>query len=236
MFSRRTRLTKPALAGPSLKTRPTAGRSALLDLYNSTSGPGWIDSTGWNGPPGTECTWFGVLCFDDSVWQLALPSNNLSGLSSATTYYLVVRTTTFPQPWNPNTVVSELSAEVSGTTQSGGGVRTVGIDIKPGSFPNSIQLKSKGKVPVAVLSDSGFDARQVIPSTVTLAGAPVASTPQGKRMASFADVNGDGRLDLVLHFATQALQLAPGAQEAVLEGQTFAAEPIRGVDSVRLVP
>ena len=34
----------------------------------------------------------------------------------------------------------------------------VDIDIKPGSDPNSINTKSKGTIPVAILSGSGFDA------------------------------------------------------------------------------
>jgi len=42
----------------------------------------------------------------------------------------------------------------------------VDIDIKPGSDPNSINLKSKGVVPVAVLTTDGFDASTVDPETV----------------------------------------------------------------------
>ena len=44
----------------------------------------------------------------------------------------------------------------------------VEIDIKPGSDPNSINLKSKGVVPVAVLTTDDFDASDVDPDTVTL--------------------------------------------------------------------
>lgn len=36
--------------------------------------------------------------------------------------------------------------------------RIVNIDIKPGSYPNSINLKSKGLIPVAVLTDQFFNA------------------------------------------------------------------------------
>ena len=60
----------------------------------------------------------------------------------------------------------------------------VDIDIKPGSDPNSINLKSKGVVPVAVLTTPDFDAATVDPATVEFAGAsPVRWTME--------DVDGD---------------------------------------------
>ena len=72
--------------------------------------------------------------------------------------------------------------------------------------------------------------------SVTLAGAPVATQGRGTPMTSVADLNRDGRLDLLLHFRTQDLQLTPTSTEAVLKGRTFSGELIRGTDSIRLVP
>jgi len=109
-------------------------------------------------------------------------------------------------------------------------VRRVEIDIKPGSFPNSINPKSKGNVPVAILSDSGFDATTVDRSTVVFAGASpllIGKTPE--------DVNGDGLLDVVLHFNTQSLNLKPGDTEACLNGKTLGGQDFEGCDSVRIV-
>jgi N-acetylneuraminic acid mutarotase len=113
---------------------------------------------------------------------------------------------------------------------------TVTIDIKPGSFPNSINLGSNGTVPVAIFSTATFDAMAVDPLTVTLAGAQVKLKGKGTPQASFEDINGDGLLDLVVHVSTEALQLSEGDTEAVLEGRTFGGTLIRGVDSVRIVP
>ncbi len=112
----------------------------------------------------------------------------------------------------------------------------VSIDIKPGSFPNSINLGNNGVIPVAVLSDGGFDATTVDPSTVVFAGASVATNPRGKLQAALEDVDGDGDLDLILHFRTQATNVAPGDIEACLIGQTFGGQQIEGCDSVRIVP
>lgn len=109
-------------------------------------------------------------------------------------------------------------------------VKTVSIDIKHGSFPNTINLKSKGNVPVAVLSDSTFDATTVDRSTVVFAGEfplPIGQTPQ--------DVNGDGLLDVVLHFKTQDLNLQLGDTQACLTGKTIDGQDFEGCDSVRIV-
>ena len=112
----------------------------------------------------------------------------------------------------------------------------VPVDIKPGSHPNSINLGSGGTVPVAILSTRSFDATTVDPTTVTLASAPVQLKGKGTPMASLQDVNGDGLLDLVVHVSTDALQLNDTDAVAVLEGQTFAGAPIKGRDTVRVVP
>ncbi len=110
-------------------------------------------------------------------------------------------------------------------------VRTVAIDIKPGDEQNSINPRSQGVVPVAILSSDDFDATTVNPATVRLAGAPVRS--QGS--SSFLDVNGDGLVDLLVHVETELLQLEPDATEATLEGQTFDGFSIAGSDSVNIV-
>jgi hypothetical protein len=110
------------------------------------------------------------------------------------------------------------------------------IDIKPGSYPNSINPGSKGTVPVALLGTPGFDAATVNPATVTLAGAPV-KMKKNKPMASFEDVNKDGYRDLVVHIDTKKLKLEKEATVAYLEGKTIGDTPedIKGVDSVKIV-
>jgi Leucine-rich repeat (LRR) protein len=69
-------------------TIPTAGRDALIALYNSTDGDNWTDNTNWRDPgdpaqfnaPGTEPTWFGVTVSGTAhVQGIDLQSNSLSG-------------------------------------------------------------------------------------------------------------------------------------------------------------
>ena len=115
-------------------------------------------------------------------------------------------------------------------------VRVV-LDIKPGDAKNTINLKSNATVLVAIFSSASFDATTVDPASVTLAGAhAVTQGKAGTPLTNLQDANRDGRVDLVLHFKTQDLQLNPGDTEAVLLGETFSGQSIRGADSIRLVP
>jgi hypothetical protein len=131
-------------------------------------------------------------------------------------------------------------SEIAGIAAAGSAGKVlaipVAIDIKPGSFPNSINLGSNGTVPVAILSSSSFDAATIDPSTVVLAGAAVNLRGRGTPMASVEDINADGFDDLVVHVSTEALQLAETDTEAVLMGKTFSGVPVVGTDSVRIVP
>jgi Leucine-rich repeat (LRR) protein len=54
-------------------------REALLALYENTGGVNWRNNSGWGGPPGTECEWYGVTCRDGHVVELNLSANGLAG-------------------------------------------------------------------------------------------------------------------------------------------------------------
>lgn len=120
----------------------------------------------------------------------------------------------------------------------GPSVVTVEIDIKPGSYPNAINLGSYGLIPVAILSSADFDATTVDPDTVALAGAGVAVRGKGsKLMAHEEDVNGDGLVDLVVQVETENLN--PDSFQdgyAILTGSTYDGQAIEGVDEIRIVP
>ncbi|MEN8218884.1 MAG: hypothetical protein ABFS56_21415 [Pseudomonadota bacterium] len=114
----------------------------------------------------------------------------------------------------------------------------VDIDIKPGSYPNSINLGSAGVIPVAVFSTDDFNAPEEIdPSTVTLAGAQVKAVGnEGKLLCHSEDVNEDGLADLVCQVETDQLLLEEGDTMAELEANTFDGRCVRGEDSVNIVP
>jgi len=111
------------------------------------------------------------------------------------------------------------------------------IDIKPTSDPNCINLGSKGVIPVAILSSATFDATQVDPTSVSLAGSSVAVRGKGKSLAHEEDVNGDGLLDLVVQVETDNLD--PNAFQdgtVCLTGTTYGGEAIQGCDEICIVP
>ena len=76
----------------------------------------------------------------------------------------------------------------------------------------------------------------VDPTTVTLAGADVKLKCNGSPLASLEDVNGDGRLDILVHVNTSAFELTNTDEEAVLYGKTYNGVRIKGVDTIRIVP
>jgi hypothetical protein len=120
------------------------------------------------------------------------------------------------------------------------------IDIKPGSCPNPLNVKSRGLLPVAILGSEDFDVESADIASIRLASvAPIRS--------SFEDVtapvsNGndcecstegpDGFLDLTLKFETQMIVEALGevnhGDELVLEltGVLWDETPIEGSDCV----
>lgn len=103
------------------------------------------------------------------------------------------------------------------------------IDIKPGSEQNNINLKSKGVVPVAVLTAGEFDAAMVDPATAEFAGA----APEHWNLE---DVDGDGDVDVIFHFRTQELELDQDSTEATLTALLLTQEEVSGTDEVRIVP
>jgi len=87
------------------------------------------------------------------------------------------------------------------------GPAPVGIDIKPGSDPNAINLSSNGPgnatVAVAILTVGDLNAADIDVSTVTLGNGdgddtPVATRNNGSLQASFEDVDDDTDLDLLV--------------------------------------
>jgi hypothetical protein len=114
----------------------------------------------------------------------------------------------------------------------------VEIDIKPGAYPNNVNLGSHGVVPVAILSSLEFDATEVDPATVVLAGSSVAIRGNGNRLlANEADVNEDGILDLEVMVEVENLdpeQFQDGY--AYLTAETYGGVAIIGWDEITIVP
>jgi len=108
----------------------------------------------------------------------------------------------------------------------------VTMDIKPGETPNDINPASRGNIPVAILTTDTFDAVQIDPLSVTFGVLP---TSESHSRGHIEDVDGDGDVDLVLHFRTQETGITCGETEITLVGKTFGGESISGSDTINTV-
>ena len=165
-------------------------------------------------------------------------------------------------PWDWSSVVYIKSdfapGQVTGTVQGLGGYAsgevvgpvpepaTVAVDIKPGSCPNPLNIKSKGVLPVAVLGAEDFDVNNIDVLSVRLAGIAAIRSNYRDVTTPLADANececsterSDGYTDLILKFDTQAIVAAIGdvndSDEWILEltGVLYDDTPIVGEDCV----
>jgi hypothetical protein len=112
--------------------------------------------------------------------------------------------------------------------------RPVRIDVRPNNAENQINTQARQVVPIAILSEAGWDAcAEVDRESVDVRGAAASVTS-----SECDDVDGDGLGDLVLRFRARDME-DPSPEECAsadpmieLTGFTTAGQPIRGTDSV----
>jgi uncharacterized cupredoxin-like copper-binding protein len=109
----------------------------------------------------------------------------------------------------------------------------VAIDIKPGDSVNSINPKSNGKIPVAILSSATFEATVKVEIGSLTFGH--AGTEKSLSHCSIQQVNGDGVPDLMCHFDTQLSAFQSGDTVGKLKGKIIGGAAFEATDSVRIV-
>ena len=111
------------------------------------------------------------------------------------------------------------------------------IDIKPGSYPNSINNNGKGVIPVAIFGNDTFDVSQIDLDTVLLGDCGIKEVgKKGKLLAHYEDVNTDGFVDLVVQIEDQECTFDVCDTSATLTGELFGGILFEGTDSIRIVP
>jgi hypothetical protein len=129
------------------------------------------------------------------------------------------------------------------TTQFPGGemrgflLTPVDISIKPdAASPVAINPRSRGKIPVAILSTTTFNATAVVdPASVTFGRTGNEQSlefcnPNGE------DVNADGLIDLVCHFSTELTGIKAGDTLGVLKAKTIQGLPLVAQEAIVTVP
>jgi polyhydroxybutyrate depolymerase len=105
------------------------------------------------------------------------------------------------------------------------------IEVPVDILPDRINPDGRGLTPVAVLSTDEVDATTLELDVVRL--GPGEARP---RASSTQDVDGDGRLDIVLRFATQDLGIEPGDTSAALTGRATDGGAVDGSDTFVTAP
>lgn len=103
------------------------------------------------------------------------------------------------------------------------------VDVLPGDSTNIIQLQPNRMITVAILGTPEFDARSINPVSVLFGpGAAVEAHGRGH----WEDVNGDGRIDLALHFRCERTGIQPGDTTVSLFGRLASGAPFTGSDTI----
>ena len=188
---------------------------AYAKLFTAT-----VDAVDYNtGAPGKEslkcndCNWIEGAWSNDDMGDYNYPigfsrddvTDCLSGASSDETVQFQERDSSYKNGYG--VVFAVLIVE------------KISIDIRPGSCPNPLELKSKGILPVAVLGTEEFDVTTIDPESIQLnrscegcvGVAPIrwsyedVATPFTGELCDCHDLNGDGYIDLTLKFENQEL-------------------------------
>ena len=113
----------------------------------------------------------------------------------------------------------------------------VSISIQPATSPiNLVHCRDENElVAVAILSTNDFDAKAVDHTSVRFQGATeFHRDSQSKPVRHEQDVNGDGRVDLLLHFRMGDTSLRCDWREGSLVGKTYGGALIKGSDSLNM--
>ena len=116
-------------------------------------------------------------------------------------------------------------------TTPGSSPTKIAIDIKPGGYPNAVNPRENGVLPVAILSSPTFDATTIDIATVRFGPGQAAPANGGH----IEDVNGDGLPDMVFQFPMPATQIDCGDVASFLFGETRAGQVIVGADAIMTV-
>jgi hypothetical protein len=173
----------------------------------------------------------GAFAIDPATGLITVANSAMLDFETTPVFTLTVRATDPGQLSDDVTVTIRLTDVVE--------VIRATIDIRPGDSANRINIRSRGKVDVAILSTSTFDALQVDVNSLrfgrtgnedSLSRNPAHGTPRFR----IVDVNGDGRLDLVVEFEIERTGFQIGDVRGILRGRMRNGQQFEAEDFVSI--
>ena len=113
-------------------------------------------------------------------------------------------------------------------------VSTVRIDVMPGVADKVIDIALAERIPVAVFGEAGLDVREIDATSLSVNGAAVTKREDGS-LATYRDVDGDGRVDLLIDVPSSMMHLGARSPRAFLSGRTLDGRSIAGSALLRTV-
>jgi probable HAF family extracellular repeat protein len=113
---------------------------------------------------------------------------------------------------------------------------TIGIDIKPGSYPNCFNLNGQGVIPVALLGSPDLNVLDIDQGSLLFEGLSVRVRGNRWPQCSVEDSNSDAFGDLVCQFVDDSTNWTGGGATAKVVGRLFDGTTITGEDSICVVP
>jgi hypothetical protein len=131
--------------------------------------------------------------------------------------------------------IADLGSQVSSTwsLDFGDSVRNLRVELEPGGTDTPIRLGRPGVLPFVILGRGDLEATAIDPATVRVSSAPVRRDGHDAPIFHYADVDGDGLMDLVVAIEAESLSVAPGANVLVMTGSCRDAARIRGWTTFR---
>jgi uncharacterized delta-60 repeat protein len=128
--------------------------------------------------------------------------------------------------------------------ESTGSAIEVTLDVRPGKFPNRIELeknvcKDDDNLPVAILTTPEFDALRLVDATSLQMGDPAQGGTAAPVHSQGRDIDRDGDRDVWLLFSLCDLvtneAIDQGSTELVLSGMTLDGIPFTARDTVQII-
>ncbi|KKM77705.1 hypothetical protein LCGC14_1367330 [marine sediment metagenome] len=112
--------------------------------------------------------------------------------------------------------------------------RQVSVDVMPREPSNTIDLRGKGLLPVAILGSETFDVRDVDPASLEFEGGIPKQRGKSGKVGTFQDINKDSFPDLVVRFGLADLDLESSTKHVELAGRLMDGTEFFGMDIITI--